>query len=93
MVFEWSGRKSFENLRKHGLEFEEAATAFRDPLAITFMDPDHSIEEHRELTIGCTIKDKVVFVSHYERSGRMRIISARPATRSERAQYEEGIGI
>jgi len=61
------------------------------PLAITFPDPDHSIEENREITIDCTMKGQVVFVSHCEREDRIRIIGARFATRSERRQYEEGI--
>lgn len=66
---------------------------FLDPLAMTFPDPDHSSEEIREITIGCTIKGRLVFVCHCERKGRIRIISARLATRTEREQYEEGIGI
>ena len=65
---------------------------FRDPLALTFPDPDHSVEEDREITIGSTIKGQVVFVSHCERGDRIRIISARFATGRERRQYEEGIG-
>ena len=64
----------------------------RDPLALTFPDPDHSVEEDREITIGSTMKRQVVFVSHCERGDRIRIISARFATRRERKQYEEGIG-
>jgi len=92
VIAEWNHRKAAVNLRKHRLSFEEAAIVFRDPLAMTFPDPDHSIEEDREITIGCTMKRRVVFVSHCEREGRIRIISARFATRSERIQYEEGIG-
>ena len=92
MTYEWDPRKALSNLEKHRIGFEEASTVFLDPLSLTFPDPGHSIEEeHREITIGCTIKGQVVFVSHCVRRGRIRIISARPATRSERRQYEEGI--
>jgi len=65
---------------------------FTDPLALTFQDPDHSPIERREITIGHTMNQRLVFVSHCEREARIRIISARFATRSEQRQYEEGIG-
>jgi uncharacterized DUF497 family protein len=84
-------KKAKANLRKHGGSFEEAATVFLDPLAITFPDPDHSDEEDREITIGLTTKHRVVFVSHCPRADRTRIIGARRATRKERKQYEEDI--
>ena len=92
MTYEWDSRKAKENLRKHRVSFEEAATVFLDPLALTFLDPDHSDEEDREITIGVTTKPRVVFVSHCQRGDRIRIISARKATRKERKQYEEDIG-
>ena len=90
MTVEWDARKAAANLKKHRVTFEDAATVFLDPLATTFPDPDHAPEERREITLGCTIKRRLVFVSHCEREGRIRIISARPATRTERKQYEEG---
>lgn len=90
MIYEWDPKKATANLRKHGMSFEEAATVFRDPLAITFPDPDYSDEEDREITIGLTTKHRVVFVSHSPRGDRTRIISARKATPKERKQYEEG---
>ena len=89
MTFEWDPRKAAANLRKHGLTFEEAATVFRDAQATTFPDPDHSPEDQREITIGYTMKGRIVFVSHCERGMRVRIISARTATHAERKQYEE----
>jgi uncharacterized protein len=92
MTVEWDQRKAAANLKKHRVAFEDAATVFLDPLATTFPDPDHSREEKREITVGCTMKKHVVFVSHCERGGRIRIISARLATRNERKQYEEEIG-
>jgi uncharacterized DUF497 family protein len=91
VTFEWDARKAGANFKKHGIGFEDAATVFLDPLAMTFTDPDHWLEEHREITIGCTIKAYLVFVSHCQRGERIRIISARLATRRERKQYEEGI--
>jgi len=90
VVYEWDPRKAKANLRKHGISFEEAATVFLDPLALTFPDIDYSSEEGREITIGFTTKQRVVFVSHSQREGRTAIISAREATRKERKQYEEG---
>ena len=92
MNYEWDPRKAASNKRKHHLDFEEASSVFLDPLALTFPDPAHSFEEHREITIGCTLKLQLVFVSHCERKGRIRVIGARLATRTEKEQYEEGIG-
>jgi len=92
VIYEWSAAKARINLQKHGVSFEEAATVFLDPLALTFPDPDHSIGEEREITIGRSRRQQVVFVSHCQRGDRVRIISARKTTRGEREQYEEGIG-
>ena len=92
MVYEWDAKKARGNRRKHRISFEEAATVFLDPLALTFPDPDHSIGEEREITIGRSSRQQVVFVSHCRRGDRVRIISARKTTRGERKQYEEGIG-
>ena len=91
MIYEWNAAKARANLQKHGVSFEEAATVFLDPLALTFSDPDHSLGEEREITIGNTGAQLVVLVSHCQRGDRTRIISARKATRKERKQYEEGI--
>ena len=89
MKFEWDPRKTANNLRKHGISFKEAATVFGDPLSITFEDPDHSIDEHRFITIGESRKRRVLIVAHTDRGGVIRIISARKATRRERQFYEE----
>jgi uncharacterized DUF497 family protein len=89
VIFEWDGHKARTNLRKHDVEFEEAASVFLDPLAITYPDPDHSRHERREITIGYTMRGRLVFVAHCERGDRIRIISARPVTANERKQYEE----
>ena len=92
MRFEWDARIASANLKKHRVAFEDAATAFLDPLTITFSDPDHSFEERREISIGYTMKARLLFVSHCERGDRIRIIGARPATGKERRQYEKEIG-
>lgn len=92
MTFEWDAGKAAANLRKHGVAFAEAATVFLDPLATTFPDPDHSLDEDREITIGYTMKGYLAFVSHCERGERIRIISARRATRTECDHYEKGTG-
>lgn len=90
MVFEWDERKAQTNRRKHGVSFNEAATVFADRLSLTGDDPDHSIEEDRLITFGVSEAGRLLVVAHTERAGRIRIISARIATRSERKLYEDG---
>jgi uncharacterized protein len=92
VIYEWDAAKAKRNLRKHGVSFEEAATVFLDPLAMTYSDPDHSGEEDREITIGYSASQRLLFVSHIQRKNRTRIISARQATRRERNQHKEGNG-
>lgn len=92
MVYEWDPDKAAANLHKHKVSFAEAASVFLDPSALTFSDPDHSDEEDREITIGSSSKQRALFVSHCERGDRIRIISARRATRKERLHYEQRIG-
>lgn len=91
MIYEWDATKAKINRRDHGVSFEEAATVFLDPLAVTYPDPEHSDEENREITIGHSVKQRILFVSHCQRRDRIRIIGARKATRKERKQHEEGI--
>ena len=90
MEFEWDPEKAKRNVAKHGISFTEAATVFGDPLAVTHFDPDHTQEEERFLTFGHSSAGRLLVVSHTDRGERTRIISARPATRTERKQYEEG---
>jgi hypothetical protein len=90
MEFEWDPEKASSNVRKHGVTFHEAATVFGDPLAITFADPDHSMDENRYLTFGISRLDRLLVVSHTELRGRVRIINARLMTRQERRIYEQG---
>ena len=90
MRFTWDPKKAASNRRKHGVGFPEAATAFQDPLSITVPDPDHSGTEERFVLIGHSERERLLVVVHAERHAEeIRIISARPATRSERRQYEE----
>jgi uncharacterized DUF497 family protein len=88
--FEWDSRKAALNFARHGVTFEEATTAFRDPLSATAHDPDHSIGENRFVTFGLSAQGRVLVMSHTERGETIRIISARLATRQERKIYEEG---
>jgi uncharacterized protein len=88
--FEWDPKKATANLKKHGVTFQEAATVFGDPLAITFQDPDHSESEERQLTFGLSLQNRLVVVSHTDRGGRTRIISTRLLDRKEKVIYEEG---
>jgi hypothetical protein len=90
MEFEWDPDKAARNLAKHGVSFDEAATVFGDPLAMTYFDPDHSDEEDRFVTFGHSDQGRLLIVSHTDREVRVRIISARAATRKERRQYEQG---
>lgn len=92
MIYEWDPEKARRNLRKHRVSFEEAATVFLDPLAMTYPDPDRSEEEDREITIGYSTAQRLLFVAHVQRRRRTRIIHARGATRRERKQHEEGTG-
>ena len=90
MEFEWDPKKATANVQKHDVTFQEAATVFGDPLAITFEDPDHSTDENRYITFGLSLQKRLIVVSHTERGDRTRIISARRMDRKERKIYEEG---
>jgi uncharacterized DUF497 family protein len=85
----WDPRKARENLRKHGVSFEEAVTAFSDDEALLLDDPDHSTEEERFVLLGLSGALRLLTVVHCYRVDDevIRVISARRATRSERVQY------
>lgn len=89
MDFEWDPRKAAQNLDKHKVSFHEAATVFGDPLSMTFSDPDHSVDENRYITFGLSLSGRLLVIAHTDRADRIRIISAREATRRERRFYEE----
>lgn len=88
MQFEWDSNKATTNIRDHGVSFDEATAVFGDPFAITYPDPDHSMEEVRFLTFGHSIAGRILVVVHAERGDKIRIISAREMTRKERQDYE-----
>ncbi len=85
--FEWDDEKAEWNLIKHGVPFDKAVFVFNDPLAVTFPDLDHSDEEDREITFGSIAFNQVLVVSHTTREERIRIISARHATKAERRRF------
>jgi uncharacterized protein len=90
VLFEWDPAKARRNAAKHRVSFEEAMSVFGDPLATTIQDPDHSFDEERFLTTGYSKERRVVIVSHTDREGHVRIITARLVTAAERDQYESG---
>lgn len=89
MEFEWDTTKAVENYRRHGVTFYEATTVFGDPLAITFPDLDHSEGEDRFITLGISSNGNAIVIAHTDRADRLRLISARRATRREQSAYEE----
>jgi uncharacterized protein len=89
LLFEWDHRKAHQNIKMHGISFDEASTAFRDPLSRTIDDPLHSKGEERLVLIGESQRSRLLVVVHTERGDRVRIISARLATNKERVRYEE----
>ncbi|HDH09414.1 MAG TPA: BrnT family toxin [Chloroflexi bacterium] len=90
LTFEWDEKKAKRNIRKHKVSFEEATTIFADLLSLTIPDPLHSEEEDRFVTMGMSIKGRLLVVVHTERGDAIRIISARLATPRERRAYERG---
>ena len=90
MTFTWDPKKAEANLKKHGVDFREAATVFDDPFSVAFPDPDHSVTETRFLIIGASARGRVLVVAYTEVAADLvRIISARTATAHERKFYEE----
>ena len=90
--FEWDPQKAASNIAKHGVSFEEAATVFGDPLGRIVTDPRHSADEERFVLLGVSKDGNLLAVMFVDRDGRLRIISARKATRHERKDYEETTG-
>jgi uncharacterized DUF497 family protein len=89
LTFEWDLEKAADNLKKHGVSFEEAESVFLDPLAMVHPDPDHSTDESRAIIIGQSSRGHLLLVSFTDRGSTIRIISARSTTRRERLDYEE----
>jgi uncharacterized protein len=90
MKFEWDPGKADTNLGKHGVTFDEASTVFGDVHSVSGRDLAHSVRENRYVTFGLSSRGHVLVVSHTDRRGVIRIISARTATRKEKRIYEEG---
>ena len=94
--FEWDPRKAHSNIRNHRISFERASTIFRDPRLLSIPDKEHSENEERWITIGIDQTGSVLVIAHTFKkvtrtAARIRIISARKATRHEITTYEEGI--
>lgn len=92
LFFEWDQDKAKNNLQKHGVAFEEAMSVWNDEFAAFLHDPAHSIDEDRFLLIGYSSKNNLLFISFTERNSKIRIISTRKATKSERKRHEENKG-
>jgi uncharacterized DUF497 family protein len=88
-LFEWDSQKAEANLKKHGVSFEEAESVFSDPLSLTVSDPLHSEKENRFIITGFSDKQRQLVVVHTDRNDKIRIISARLATPSEKRKYEQ----
>jgi uncharacterized DUF497 family protein len=89
LQFEWDPNKAAKNVKRHRISFEEAATVFDDPMFITFVDEEHSGDEERYITIGLSKRGRLLLVAHTDHEGRIRIISARKATKKEELFYAE----
>ena len=84
--FEWDADKAATNIAKHGVSFEEAAVTMRDPLSLDFED---SLQPDNLVTLAAAPTGRILYIVSTERDRRIRIISARDATRHERRRYEE----
>ncbi len=92
LQFEWDEGKAKLNIKKHGIDFGTATTVFYDPLALIFDDVWYSVGEAREIIIGHDRNYRLLLVCFTERNDRIRIISARLATKKERQDYEQHAG-
>ena len=88
LEFEWDPTKAEANQAKHRVTFTEASTAFGDALSLTIFDPDRSEDEDRFLLLGTSSSGRLLVVGHTYRDDIIRLISARPANRHERLNYE-----
>jgi uncharacterized DUF497 family protein len=87
--FDWDEDKAAANLKKHGVNFEEAKTVFGDPFSVTIDDPGHSASEYRFVDVGTSTAGMILAVAYAERGQKVRLISCRKATKAERKIYEE----
>ena len=86
--FEWDDEKAKRNLKKHGVSFEEGATIFNDTRIAAVSDPDHSEDDERYIAIGMSAMKRLLTVSLTYRNEKIRLVSCRKATKSERKDYE-----
>ena len=91
LKFEWDPVKAKSNHKKHQVAFKEAATVFRDPMSITFYDPDQSDAKRSLHNHWISTTGQLLMVAHTERSYILRLVSVRELTRAERQTYEEEI--
>ena len=89
LQFEWNPNKAARNFKKHKVSFDEATTVFDDPMFVTVIDDEHSDDEERYITIGLSKQARLLVVAHTDRTGQVRIISVRKATRKEELFYAE----
>jgi uncharacterized protein len=92
--FEWDPQKAKTNISKHKISFSEATSVFKDPMAISIFDEDHSKDEERWITLGISSVGNIIIVNHTfvkldKNSIKIRIFSSRKAIKNERSQYEE----
>jgi len=92
--FEWDAKKAKSNFKNHGVRFEQAATIFKDPRALTIFDDEHSEKENRWITMGLSANGVLLIVHHTfkeetEETISIRIFSSRKATKKEQRQYLE----
>lgn len=93
MRFEWDPVKAELNLAKHGVAFDEALSAFADPLAAILDDEHHAVRENRQILVGFSAIGRLLVVSFVERrDNHLRLISARLATRREKKNHEAHLG-
>jgi uncharacterized DUF497 family protein len=93
-IFEWDPDKAAQSRKKHGISFEQAATVFKDPRAVSLYDAEHSKREDRWITLGLSADRGLLVVCHTFRwvgpsAARIRVFSCRRATRCESRQYAE----
>jgi len=91
LFFEWDNEKAINNVKKHGVTFDEAKSVFYDTFALISLDVEHSITEERFSIIGYSKSNRILFISYSEKNEVIRIISARKTTKNERLFYEKNI--
>ena len=87
-MFDWDPQKALATFRRRGISFEEGATVLDDWQQVTVEDVEHSIHEQRWTTIGLSDRARLLVVTWTAREGRVRVISARRASKRERNVYE-----